>query len=162
MITIIHGEDVAKSRTYFIEQKSQYKDAVSVNGQNITLTEIMQIFEGNELFTTEKHIFIEEFFSKRKKSKETDELIAVIKKNQQDATIFFWESKDATPAQLKQFTNAVTRQFKLPQTLFAFLDAVKPQNGKQLIQLFHQALAIEDTQFLFVMLIRQFRLMLAV
>lgn len=161
MITIIHGEDVAKSRMFFIEQKQQYTDAVSLSGQGLTLTEVMQIFEGNSLFSEEKHIFIEDFFSKKKASKETDEIIKVITENQSDAHIYVWESKDLTAAQLKKFTGAINRQFKLPQTLFAFLDAIKPGNGRQLVQLFHQSLQDQDVQFLFVMIIRQFRLLLA-
>ncbi|HSW89052.1 MAG TPA: hypothetical protein VLG12_07860 [Candidatus Saccharimonadales bacterium] len=162
MITIIHGEDIAKSRKFFIEQRQQYTDTVSLNGQGLTLTEIMQVFEGNGLFSEEKYVFIEDFFSKKKASKEIDEIIKIINQHQADAHIYIWESKDVTPAQLKKFTTASNRQFKIPQTLFAFLDAVKPNNGKLLLQLFHQTLLDEDAQFLFVMLTRQFRLMLGV
>lgn len=162
MITIIHGEDIAKSRRFFIEQRHQYPDVISLNGQGLTLTEIMQVFEGDGLFTQEKYVFIEDFFGKKKASKETDEIIKIINLNQADAQIYIWESKDVTAAQLKKFTSAVSKQFKIPQTLFSFLDAIKPNNGKNLVQQFHQTLADEDAQFLFVMLIRQFRLMLGV
>src|SRR5581483_6824055 len=124
MITIIHGEDVAKSRTFFIEQKQQYADAISLSGQGLTLTEIMQVFEGNSLFSEEKHVFIEDFFSKKKAGKETDAIIKVIIENQSDAHIYIWESKDLTAAHLKKFAGAVSRQFKLPQMLFTFLDAI--------------------------------------
>lgn len=161
MITIIHGEDIAKSRMFFIEQKQQYSDAVSLQGQGLTIAEIMQVFEGNSLFSEEKHVFIEDFFSKKKASKETDAIITVINENRSDAHIYIWESKDLTAAQLKKFSGAIHRQFKLPQTLFAFLDAIKPGNGKLLVQLFHQTLQDQDVQFLFVMIIRQFRLLLA-
>ncbi|HSW96438.1 MAG TPA: hypothetical protein VLF89_01295 [Candidatus Saccharimonadales bacterium] len=162
MITVIHGEDIAKSRRFFIEQKQQYNDVIFLNGQGITLTEIMQVFEGNGLFSEEKYVFIEDFFSKKKASKETDEIIKVINQNQSDAHIYIWESKDITAGQLKKFTAVSNHQFKIPQTLFSFLDAIKPGNGKILIQLFHQTLTDEDAQFLFVMLTRQFRLMLGV
>jgi hypothetical protein len=162
MITLIHGDDAAKSRKFFIDQKAQYTDAVLINGQNITLTEIMQIFEGDALFATEKYIFIEDFFGKKKVNKEIDGIIKVINDNQADAQIYIWESKNILPAQAKKFSNAGNKQFKIPQTMFAFLDAVKPNNGKVLLQSFHQTLVDQDAQFIFVMLIRQFRLMLGV
>lgn len=162
MITIIHGEDIAKSRTFFIEQKQRLSDVVSLSGQGLTLTEIMQVLEGDGLFTQEKHVFIEDFFGKKKINKEIDAIIKVINENQADAKVYIWESKDLTAAQLKKFAHAEVRQFKIPQMLFAFLDAVKPENGKQLVQFFHQVIADEDAQFIFVMLIRQFRLMLGV
>lgn len=162
MIMLIHGDDVAKSRKFFMDQKSQYTDAVLINGQNTTLTEIMQIFEGDALFATEKYIFIEDFFGKKKVNKEIDSIIKVINENETDAKIYIWESKNLTPAQTKKFDKAASKQFKIPQTMFAFLDAVKPNNGKVLIQSFHQTLVDQDAQFIFVMLIRQFRLMLGV
>lgn len=161
MITIIHGEDITKSRKHFIEQKNQYINRVNVDGATVTLTEIMQIFEGSELFASEKYIFLEDIFSKRKKNKETDQIIEVIKQHQGDSTIFFWESKNLTLAILKQWNNAIIKQFKLPQTMFSLLDALKPNNEKKLIQLFHQTLADEEVSFVFAMLIRQFRLLLS-
>lgn len=160
MIIIIHGEDITKSRKYFIEQRQQYHDAITINGLTTTLTEIVQVFEGNELFATEKHVFIEDFFSKRKKSKETEQIIKVIQQNHPQAFVYFWESKELSPAQLKQLNNVTVKQFKLPQAVFTFLDSIKPQNGKQLIQLFYQTIQDEETQFIFSMLIRQFRLLL--
>lgn len=161
MITIIHGEDIAKSRKFFIEQKQSFTDVVSLSGQSLILTDIVQVFEGGGLFSEEKYVFIEDFFGKKKSGKETDEIIGVINQNQENAKIYLWESKDITASQLKKFPKALVSQFKLPQTLFVFLDAIKPNNGRQVVQLFHQTLVDQDVQFLFVMLIRQFRLLLA-
>lgn len=161
MITIIHGEDITKSRKYFIDERKKYPDAMAVSGITITLTEIVQIFEGNELFASEKHVFIEDFLSKRKKSKEAEQINKVIQQNQTQASVYFWESKDISPATLKQWKNGLIKQFKLPQTIFTLLDAIKPNNGKMLINLFHQTIQDEDSLFIFSMLIRQFRLLLA-
>lgn len=160
MITIIHGEDVVKSRNYFLDEKQKHADAIYFDGRKLTNTDIIQALEGNELFSTTKIIFIEEFFSKRKQSKETDEIITIILHNQ-DAHVYFWESKDLSSRELQIFKQATIKQFKLPQTIFAFLDAIKPHNGKTILQLFHKTLSNDDEQFVFFMLIRHIRLLLA-
>jgi hypothetical protein len=56
----------------------------------------------------------------------------------------------------------VPRVFKLPQTLFVFLDSFKPGNGKILIKLFHQTIETTEPEMVFFMLVRQIRLLLAV
>lgn len=161
MITIYHGEDNATSRADFIAQRSKLGNVVSLSGTNLTHTDILQNLAGNELFATEKYIFIEDFFAKKKPSKESDAIIEEINKSQQDATIFLWESKDLTSAQLKKFPKALIKQYKYPQTLFVFLDAIRPNNATVLLLQFHAATEHQDVIFLFAMLIRQFRLMLA-
>src|SRR5258708_2267887 len=160
MVNIIHGDDTAASRKYFIEQRSTFSDSISVNGATVTLTEIVQIFEGDGLFSDGKHVFIEEFFSKRKAGKEIQEIIEVISKNT-DSDVFFWESKDVTAKQLGSFKGSINKQFKIPKVLFSFLDNLKPGNGKIAMQLFHQGVQTEAVELLFFMMIRHFRLLLA-
>lgn len=160
MITIFHGEDIVKSREGFLEEKQKHPDALYFDGKKLTNTDITQALEGNELFSTSKTVFIDEFFSKRKQSKETDEIIDVISKNH-DVHVFFWESKGLGAKELHRSKQATLKQFRLPQTIFAFLDSIKPRNGKTSVQLFHRTLSDEDEQFVFFMLIKHIRLLLA-
>lgn len=160
MITIIHGSDTALARKYFFDQKENAIGSQLINGQSITLTDLIQIFEGGELFATHKKFFIESLIGKRKKSRELDSLIDVINKNSADNDISIWEGKDLTPAVLKQFKNAENKQFKLPQALFTFLDQIKPGNGASLIKLFHQTIETTDPEMVFFMFVRQVRLLL--
>src|SRR5205085_6495279 len=53
------------------------------------------------------------------------------------------------------------KQFKLPAAIFTFLDALRPNNAKILIQLFHRILEHKDEQFVFFMLVRHMRLLLS-
>ena len=69
MITIIHGNDTASSRKYYIDQKTA--DAFSFEGEKVSLTDLVQILEGGGLFSDSKKIFIDDFLSKRKQGKET-------------------------------------------------------------------------------------------
>jgi hypothetical protein len=163
MLTLIHGSDIASSRKFFIEQKKTVgaQDVVSLLGEQVNLTDLAQILEGGELFATEKHVFIEQFLSKKKKSKERDAIVAYLNKQAAEHTIVIWEDKELDRSAQNLFKKAVIRDFKLPQTLFAFLDSIRPNNGKQMIELFHKTIATTEVEMVFFMLVRQFRMLLA-
>ncbi len=160
MITIIHGDDTAKSRKFFFDEKERHNDAVLLDGEKITLTDLTQIFEGGGLFSEMKTVFIEQFFNRKKKKEEFALFVAYLQ-NQSSNAIFFWEGKELDRGALASFKTATPRVFKLPQTLFLFLDSIRPGNGKQLIALFHQTIAVTEAEMVFFMLIRQIRLLLA-
>ncbi len=159
MITNIHGDDVVSSRKYFLENKERFPDVVVLDGEKITLTDLMQIFEGGGFFDDSKAFFLEHFFAKKKKKDEFALLSEYLQKQTQHS-IFLWEGKELERSAFTQFKSATPRVFKLPQTLFALLDSIKPQNGKRLISLFHQTIQFADTEMVFFMLIRQIRLLL--
>ena len=60
-LTIIHGDDIAKSRNYFIELKSNYPNGQSFEDGDIELTSLVQILEGGSFFSEEESIFVENF-----------------------------------------------------------------------------------------------------
>jgi hypothetical protein len=161
MIAIIHGTDTAASRSYFLNQKEQIVDAVYLAGEKITITDLTQILDGNGLFAEQKTIFIENFFHKKKNKNEFTALTEYLQKKSASHDIFLWEGKELDRSAFLLFKTAVPKQFKLPQTLFLFLDTLKPENGKQLIQLFHQTIVTTEAEMIFFMLIRQMRLLLA-
>ncbi len=161
MITIIHGEDIVSSRSAFLENKSQNKDAISLSGETVSFTELVQILEGGGLFQEEKHLFIEDLLSKRKKSEELKDMFTLFEKYQKNADITLWESKSLTKTFLSQFPKSKIEHFPLPQSLFQFLDALLPGNGKTAISIFHKTLATTDVNIILFMLVRQIRLLLA-
>lgn len=160
MITLLHGSDIVASRTYFLEEKQKYPTEEILDGEKINLTDLTQIFEGGGLFEEHKTVFIEHFFNRKKKKEEFAQLSKYLDK-QSTHTIFLWEGKELEKSSLMVFKSATPRAFKLPQTLFIFLDSFKPGNGQALITLFHQTLATTDVEMLFFMLVRQIRLLLA-
>lgn len=162
MITIIHGADIATSRKYFLDLKEKEKDTLSINGQTLNITDLVQYFDGGELFSTPKSFFIEQLLSKKKKSNELDQLINQINKHAQENNIYIWEEKDITPASLNSFKNSQVKQFKLPQTLFTFVENIKPGNGREMIKLFHETIKTSDTEMIFFMIVRQIRMLLCV
>ncbi|MFH1833138.1 MAG: hypothetical protein ABH816_03135 [Candidatus Levyibacteriota bacterium] len=161
MITIIHGDDIVNSRKFFSEEKEKTKNSFSLDGQNLTVNDIAQVFEGEGLFSDEKNIFIENIFSKKKQSIDFKQILGLIEKNEKNANIFIWEGKELTKSQISTFKNPVVKIFKQPQILFTFLDSIKPANSKNMIVGFHELLKTMGSELVFYMLVRQFRVLLA-
>lgn len=159
MTTLIHGDDTAKSREYYLEERGKHVQKVVLDGATLTLTNFIQTTSGSGLFGDQQAIFIEELLSKKKSSKELDALIQEILQAQ--AIIFLWESKELSAAQLRPFNSATVKLFKIPKTVFAFLDALSPNAGEKAIALFHQLLQEENVNFALFMLQRQIRILLA-
>lgn len=160
MITIFHGADTAESRKAFLDQKQKDKDSVLIDGSVINLTDLTQIFEGGELFIERKSFYIEQLLGKRKKSKDLDLLVKYIVDQAESNNIFIWEATELTKSNLNKFKNPVLRLFKLPQTLFLFLESIKPGNGKMLIKLFQQTIETSDVEMVFFMMVRQIRMLI--
>lgn len=161
MITIIHGDDIVHSRIFFIDAKKKSSHAIRFSGNSLGLTDLAQALEGDSLFdSTNKEIFIEDFFSK-KQTKEFKNIASFLQKHSKSVNINIWEPKTLSKSQLSIFKNSVIKLFALPKSLFLFLDAIKPQNGKKLIALFHKTLETTEPELIFFMITRQLRLLLA-
>lgn len=161
MLTIIHGSDIVASRKFFIEEKEKYNQAEFLKGSLVNLTDLSQLLEGGGLFENSKVIFIEQFLTERKKSAEREAIISYLTKEAKNHSIFLWEGKELDRTTLAQFKEASIKSYKLSSTLFTLLDGIKPGNGAQLVQLFHKSLETSEPEMIFFMLIRQFRILLA-
>lgn len=161
MLTIIHGADTAASRNNYILEKHKNPDALTLSEKEVDLTSLAQILEGAGLFEDTKTLFIEQFITDRKKSKEKEGVTDYLIKNSKNNNIIMWESKELTASQLSPFKGASIKVFKLPPSLFSFLDSIKPGNSTQTIKLHHTALIANEPEMIFFMLVRHFRLMLA-
>lgn len=161
MILIIHGNDIEKSRNYFFQEKQNQDNPVLINADLVTADLLFQTFENKNFFETKTTIIVENFFSKFKaNSNEFKEITSYINKNK-TIDIIFWESTEISKASLSAFSNATVKNFSLPQSLFLFLDNIKPGNSKYLISIFHEILKTTEAEIIFFMIIRQFRLLIA-
>lgn len=161
MLTLIHGEDITNSRNFFVAQKQIISDAITFEGIALQLGELTQALKSDRLFILEKNIFINELLSKRKQGKEVQAIIDFLIANEGQANIFLWESKELTAKQLTPFKKAIIKKFAISKTIFQMLDAIRPNNGRALLTLFHKTLEHEDEQFVFFMLVKQIRMLLA-
>ena len=77
--------------------------------------------------------------------------------------VIFWEPKEIKRELLALFPkSAQIFFFKQDRPLFRFLGAIGPGNRTQMLSLFHDVIKLESTELAFYMLVRQFRLLLAV
>lgn len=159
MIIIIHGDDIASSRKFYIEQRQKIASLVVFEGKKLTLTDLVQVFEGGGLFSDDKTVFIEELFSEKKESKEFDDIVSYLVKNSGN-TVWIWENRDLSKVKNELFKKAVLKPFNFPKEIFTFLDSIRPDNQLQ-ISLFHKVLQTTEPEVVFAMLVRQFRLVLA-
>ena len=160
MIIIIHGDDITNSRKSFLLEKETRTNPVSFDGEKLEITDLAQAIDGGGLFIEAIDIFIENFISKRKPGKAKEAIISYLNKNI-SVNIFLWEEKPLFKKQTDIFKKAMVKEHKLPQTLFTFLDSIVPNNNEHLIQLFHQAIENADAEFVFYMLTRHVRMLLA-
>lgn len=161
MITIAYGDDISTSRNYYVSERQKSKNPVILEGGKLTLSDLMQSLESGSLFNEEKDIFIENFFSSKKNNPSFKEIVVYIDAQDAKANIFFWEDSELSKTELGTFKNSVAKLFKVPQNMFGFLDNIKPGNPNSIKQ-FHELLIQTAEELIFFMIIRQFRLLLAV
>jgi hypothetical protein len=159
MITIIHGDDIVSSRNFYYELKQRLPNVVYINGENIIYNDFFQATQNESLFGNE-HIFIENFFSKNK-SEDFKKIIEYINRNK-NLNIVFFENTKLSKNSLSLIKNAELKLFSIPEKMFFFLDNLKPGNSKTLLKLFNDLKKQASDEFIYFMIVRQFRLLLAV
>lgn len=159
MITIIHGDDVVSSRNLFLEEKKKSTSPI-VDAATLELSYLVQMFEGTSLLSDNKNLFVEYFFSKIS-SKMLDDIASYLNRVHKNGHIVFWESKEIGKKSLTLFKNPTIRTFKLPKALFAFLESIQP-GARSNLAYFHKALQTTEPELLFYMIVRQFRLLIAI
>lgn len=161
MLTIFHGDNIAASRNAFIFEKTHVEHPTLLRGGEFNLTDLMQVLEGGMLFSESRNLFIEDLFAKVKKKDELESYIEFFNKIRDKHPVFFWEGKTLTKQQLGLLTNPSVELFKLPTSLFSFLDAVLPSNVGDLLNRFGKAVSESGEEMVFTMLIRHVRLLLS-
>lgn len=163
MIFVLHGDDIVASRKILTELKAKFVgyEQVELIGETAELSDVIQLFEANSLFGQKKLIILERFIETKDKKK-----LALIfnhlKKNLVHEVVF-WEAKEIKKELLPFFPKQTTVSlFKENQFIFRFLESLRPGNLRQMLSLFHETLKNEGDERVFYMLVRQFRLLLAI
>jgi DNA polymerase III delta subunit, C-terminal domain len=160
MIKIIHGDDTASSRNYYISERDKAESPVIFEGEKLRITPLMQSLQGGSLFNEEQEIFVENFFSTKKSNPEFKAITDYLKTFSQKANITFWENTEVSKTDISSFENPAVKLFKIPQKMFLFVDSIKPGSLNN-IKLFHELLEQAPVELVFFMIIRQFRILLA-
>ncbi|MFH2118254.1 MAG: hypothetical protein ABII10_00735 [Candidatus Paceibacterota bacterium] len=164
MTIILHGENVIKSReklvTLLEEAKQNGKEVERLTAKQLTPAMLETALQKTSLFGTEQMVIIEELHSLPRSAKK-NQLIEIVGKA--NVTVILWEKRDLTPTMLKKFPKAQVEQFKLTNTLFAWLDAFSPKTAKQkYFDLSQKAQSADGEHICFAMLARQIRLLLQI
>lgn len=155
MLTIIHGDDEISSRNYFVSQKDS--DSLIFDVENIDLGELEQSLSGSGLFGTTSKILIENLFT-RSGAKNLSEIAESLNKKI-GADVYIWTDKILSAKQLSSFPKSEVKLFKIPQNIWSFLDSIKPKSVSN-VSMFHNSLSSTESEIVFAMIVRQFRLML--
>jgi hypothetical protein len=139
--------------------KQQQREIVEVAGETVTEEEIIQILFTQSLFALPKTIVIENLFS-RQKSKIQDALLERIKTYDGEHQLIFWEKKPIGKVLQRRLPpNTQAKEFKIPAIIFKFAESIQPQQKQQALTLLEELLATEAAEYVFVMVVRQVRLM---
>lgn len=144
MITIFHGDNYVQSRQALNQNLVQPPERF--DAPDLTEEILTQALESNPLFPAPKLFVIENLLT-LPPSQLKEKLIKIVLKNA-DLEIFLWEKKALSPAAKKKLSRATIKEFKLPASLFNFLDALTLTN-------FHQALINNPAELIFYLLHRR-------
>lgn len=111
MINIVHGDNVILSRQFILQA---VKDPLVFEAKTLTPEILTQSLESSGLFGPSRPVLINHLPSK--------ELLTIISSHA-DADIYLWHNKTLSKTALKPLGLKVKiTEFKLPQSIFAFLD----------------------------------------
>lgn len=164
MITLIHGDNQAKSRLKLVELVTAAKEmgttVTTLNGASLSAGELEAALGSTGLFGDKQLVVIENLLA-GVRSKHKTALIEMVKKATIDVMI--WESKTLTAAGAKQVAGAKVEAFPINSSVFTWLDQLggSEPNTKKLATL-HQALEQSEPQLCFALLARQVRLLIQV
>lgn len=127
MIHLILGDDIEESRREFVRLKEEYKD----KGYEVFLLDEVNLLEldkwlyqSNNLFSRKKVFFGENLLSHH----QTKTIFQKYDTLDKEIDFIFWEERLEEKLAKKIFKNAKIHSFKLPVTIFKFLDSVYPTN----------------------------------
>lgn len=161
MIILLHGDNIVASRNELDRlKKEKTREVFSFDGRKIDLTELKQALEANSLFGQEKIVILENFLSQRP-SVAKNQVVEYLKNLETPVDLILWEGRELEKKLLDGFPSAKKQLFRLDLVLFKFLDSLKPGCGRIAVTLLREVLRKEEVELVFYMLVRQFRMLLA-
>jgi len=152
MLTIIHGENLIKSR----EKLFQLKQLAQNSGQQlntllakkITPQELEKSLLAKDLFGQEQSLIIEQLHSLPHSKKRTA-YIESIQKASQFLDIVLWEKKGLSASNLKKFSQAKVFLYPMGKALWQLIDQLSPKTNtkKSQLLLLQQAIEQDSAEF---------------
>lgn len=157
---ILHGDNQVESRKRLSQLISQARkkglEVGRLDGKVVGKSDLLMAARGQSLLSDERFVVVEGFFTGNKKAAEVLEEVAKVGGTQ----FIFWEKTALGPATVKKLLKiAAIEQFKIPKSIFKFLDSLAPGNTKAMLGLLHGVKESEE-EFVLFMLGRQIRLLI--
>lgn len=168
MITILHGDNIVESRnirfTLHTQAQAEHAEILVIDGTSISITDLVQALETQTLFHTSRVVFIDNMIKSLRLGEKRDAIINYLCEGAFETPLILWESKGVGRSiiKLKKQPHVTVKECKLPATIFAFVDSLRPGNMQQALTLFHAAITLMVPEVIMTMLVRQFRILLAV
>lgn len=169
MLHLFHGEQTEASRKELrlLREKFAGKETVVLNGKTLETSELIQATESQSLFGTERLVIVENLLSRRlsgkTKTKEAQEFEEIIAKLPPDSEVVFWEEKEIGKTVLSFFPKRTdVALFRPDRNLFKLVEAIRPQAGTALLDLFDTTLNVDAPELVFTLIIRQFHYLIMI
>lgn len=161
MITILHGDDIHKSRTELNRLRASIgtKEVRQIDGKSISNAELVQALSSQSMFGNDTIVVIENLFSSLgKKIKRQDELLSFLLNEPTDTDIIIWEDKPLSKSLVTKLSRKATvLEFKFPTVLFQFLDSFTPKSVPESLLLYKQLLLHEPVELVNALLGRRLK-----
>lgn len=162
MLTIFHGEQIIKSRLALVaamaEARQQDVRIERVAAKELTGAALEQLLGNQSLYGEDRLVIIDELHS-LPKSKKKDGLIDLVANSQ--VAVILWEKRTLTKTMLKKFSGAKEYFFKASHQLFPWLDSLGAKDQTNQLKTLQILKQEEGSGFVFAMLARQIRLLIA-
>lgn len=154
MVTLIHGEDIVKSRNYLesivIAFRTRSGTITYLDGSNAHLTELIQATESDSLFGHEQLVVLENLHSSRKKTSVQD-IVEYLQTLSIQRPIIIWEAKTLTATQINKIKPSKVELFKPSAVIFKYLESLGVSSSKSMTDLYSQAIHQDSVSQVFYM-----------
>lgn len=164
MFHIFHGEKLVESlrEIDLLKEKLKVGEVIDLDGKKLTPTELIQATESESLFQNTRLVIVRNYLARFKRG-DTKELKAQIERIPNDAETVFVESNEISKTILNLFPkNTDIALFNPDRLIFKLVDSIGVKPTKDVYYLFTECLKLEPPEFIFTMLVRQFRLLLQI
>lgn len=156
----LHGENVAESRErlneLIVEFGKEVKETVRLAGDKIALGEIKQALEAHSLFGGERLVIIEGLLGSTPGNRQ-GKIMEIILQGGSGFPLILWESREIKGILLSKFKKDFQVEiFKIPATVFKFLDSLSPEKKQQVIFWLHQ-IDKKEPEIIFYLLCQRIR-----
>lgn len=157
---ILHGENQVQSRKALSEVVRQAKkdglEVTRLSGEDLDKEKLLTAVRSQALFGGDHLVVVEDFFATFKSASKTLKEIPL-----DGAQLVFWESKPLSKSSVSGLDrNFEILEFRIPVSVFKFLDSLAPNNVHIALKLLQQAVKDDSADFILLMIARQVRLLI--